>query len=152
MRSVTYKEPYNVNPKGWKEGDCVIRAISYASCESWDKVFQDLSNIALKKKRLFNSKQVYEEYLDNLGFVKHQQPKFDDGTKYTIAEINQVVDSRKYDVIISCAHHLTCIDNDCLIDTWSCLNKCVGNYWTRLKTGGARPDNKAKKKKTRIVL
>lgn len=144
---IEFKEVYNCNPKGWKDGDCVIRAIAYASGQTWEKVFTDLNEIALKKCRIFNSPKVYEEYLDNLGFAKHPQPRWDDGTKYTVGEANIVVDSTKYDVVISMANHLTCIDNGNLIDSWNCRNKCIGNYWTRLKrTDTIRPLNKAKKK------
>ena len=144
---INFDEVYNCNPKGWKDGDCVIRAIAYASGQEWEKVFSDLCAIALKKCRMPNSQKVYEEYLEELGFTKHKQPKYDDGTKYTVVEAYRVVDSTKYDVIISVANHLTCIDNNNLIDTWNCRNKCIGNYWTRLKRPNTvRPLNKAKKK------
>ena len=33
---------HNQNPKGWKTGDCVVRAISYATGKTWQEVFQDL--------------------------------------------------------------------------------------------------------------
>lgn len=149
---IKFDKAYNVNPKGRKTSDCVIRAIAYASCQSWEKVFEDLCVIAKKKCSVINEKSVYEEYLDNLGFEKHKQPKWDDGTKFTVYEGDRVFNSQKEDVIVSVANHLTCIDNNELIDTWNCRNKCIGNYWTRPKTNGVRPLNNAKPTKTRVYL
>lgn len=42
---------HNANPKGLKNAnDCVIRAISFATNKSWDKVHTELFDIAMKKK------------------------------------------------------------------------------------------------------
>ena len=34
---------YNANPKGWKTGDCVIRAVAAATQQTWDDVYDELS-------------------------------------------------------------------------------------------------------------
>ena len=81
----------NLNPKGWKTGDCVIRAIAYATQQSWDDVYKGLSDLGFKKKRMPNDKQVYEQYLKDLGWEKQKQPRKWDNTKYTVNEfINSV--------------------------------------------------------------
>lgn len=140
---------HNENPKGLKAGDCVVRAIALATGQSWDKVFTDLCEIALKKKRMPNEKQVYETYLEKLGWEKHSQPRstiYENGhkdtyKKYTVDEfitnlnfMNNI--KREHDVyIITVAHHMTCvkyqgIDFD-IYDIWDCSNKTIRNYWTK---------------------
>lgn len=140
---------FNVNPKGLKTEDCVVRAIALATGQSWDKVFTDLCEIALKKKRMPDEKQVYELYLEKLGWEKHSQPRsttYDNGVKdtyhkYTVDEFITDLNftknvMREHGVyIITVAHHMTCvkfqgIEFD-IYDTWDCSNKTIRNYWTK---------------------
>ena len=142
---------YNANPKGWKTGDCVVRAISTATNKSWDDVFIGLNEIAFKKKRVFNDPIVYTEYLKQLGWDKKAQPRFYEygcGCKVGMSKqtVNEFIDyingdlqiNRKTDAyIITVAHHMTCVkfDNTLgkfeLYDIWDCGNKTIRNYWIR---------------------
>ena len=151
----TKLEVYNVNPKGKKKGDCVVRAIAYASGQTWEKTLDDLVEIAKKECCMPNDQTAYEKYLDKLGFIKHKQPRTEDNLKYTVLESYLIIDSNKYDVVVSVANHLTCLDNNKIIDTWNCGNKCIGNYWTRPKREETvRPKNcvKDKDRKVRIYV
>lgn len=119
---------FNANPKGWKhEGDCVVRAIARATKEKWEDVYEDLCNIGKKKCRMPNSKKVYEDYLEKIGFTKNKMPKKVDNTKYTIKE--WIDENPKFTGIISVANHLTYVEEGVLIDTWDCSRKSIGNYW-----------------------
>ena len=149
---LTFKN-YNVNPKGKKVGDCTIRAIAYASSQSWEKVHEDLFKIAMKEKCMVNEKRCEEKYLEQLGFTKMKQPRKGDGTKYLVREVDELIDTNKYDVVISVANHLTCVDKNYIIDIWDCGYKWIGNYWVRIKDlNKTRPANNAKEKKTRVML
>ena len=66
---------YNANPKDWKTGDCVIRAISTATQQSWDTVYEDLCKIGGKKCRMPNDTLVYSAYLKQHGFSEQKQKK-----------------------------------------------------------------------------
>lgn len=138
----------NMNPKGIKASDCVIRAIAYATDQTWEKVYEDLYELGWKMKRMANEKRVYEKYLEKQGWVKHQQPRewiYDGGykdkmKKYTVNEFAEMMsgDNRclgKGKIIISVANHLTCIEPNNwkyeIVDTWDCGHKCIGNYWTK---------------------
>lgn len=139
----------NVNPKGIKACDCVIRALAYAMDKDWNRVYEDLYELGFKMKRMANEKQVYEKYLEKNGWVKHNQPReyFYEGgykdkmKKYTVNEFADMLSGESRiigkgkKIIISVANHITCIElNDKwqyeLVDTWDCGYKCVGNYWT----------------------
>lgn len=120
----------NLNPKGKKTGDCVIRAIAYATEQPWDKVYKDLCDIGFNMKRLPNEKQVYEKYLEQLGWQKQKQPRHSDNSKYCVYEFTEyhIVSGK---VIISVANHLTVVDNYEIVDTWDCSRKTIGNYWIK---------------------
>ena len=148
---LTFKN-YNVNPKGKRVGDCTIRAIAYASSQSWEKVHEDLFKIAMKEKCVVNEKRCEEKYLDQLGFIKMKQPRKRDNTKYLVRELDKLIDTNRYDVIVSVANHLTCVDGNNIIDIWDCGYKSVGNYWFRKRDLNAvRPADNTKKK-TRVIL
>lgn len=125
----------NVNPKGIKACDCVVRALCYAMDKEWDEVYRDLCVLGCKMKRMPNEKQVYERYLEQQGWVKHKQPKNICNTKYTVKEFLDEYMPTGAIFIISVANHLTCaryngMKQYTLVDTWDCSSKCVGNYWT----------------------
>lgn len=123
---------YNSNPKGWKAGDCVVRAISTAieaayKQESWNSVFESLCNIGAKKCRMPNDSHVYAQYLKEHGFMQMKQMKHDDGTKYTVDE---VLEAYSEDIVlVHCAHHLTCGIRGNLYDTWNCGWRTAGKFY-----------------------
>ena len=120
----------NLNPKGIKASDCVVRAISYATQQSWDDVYRGLADIGFKMKRMPNEKKVYEKYLEQLGWSKQKQPRKDSGFKYTVDEF---ADDMPRDVyIITVANHMTVLADREIVDTWDCGHKTVGNYWIKI--------------------
>lgn len=121
---------HNENPKNSKSsGDCVIRAIAFATGNGWDKTFTDLCALGLKMKAMPNDNKVFRAYLKQLGLEQMPQPRKSDNTKYTLKEFAKA-SSRTGTYIISVANHLTVVKNRKIIDTWDCGEKCVGNYWT----------------------
>lgn len=139
----------NINPKRIKAGDCVIRAIAYATDKTWEEVYEALCKIGFKMKRLPNEKQVYEKYLEQLGWTKYKQPKetnYENGSatgmkKYTVDELCRklAADNLRLGlgkVIVSMAGHISCLECNSsseyeIVDTWNCGYKSVGNYWIK---------------------
>lgn len=122
----------NLNPKGKKTGDCVIRAIAYATNQSWDKVYKDLCDIGFKMKMLPNEKRVWTKYLKELGWEKQNCPRRPDGYKY---HINEFLKECMWSglMIVHARKHLTVIDGNELVDTWDCSSGLMGNYWVKDK-------------------
>jgi hypothetical protein len=124
-------EKVNANPKGWKTNDCVIRSLALATDYSWGEVYEVLTQKGLKKCRMPNDKIIYEEFLEEEGFIKHKQPRKSDNTKYTVKEWAEL--NPNIQMIVSVAKHLTYVENNIMMDTWNCSRKSVGNYWTKKK-------------------
>lgn len=118
----------NVNPKGKKTGDCVVRAIALALRRDYYEVYDELYRLSVKLGFIVNDKRVEEKFLLNCGFTKHKQPKKPNGRKYTIGEVDKLC--RDDVIVISCAHHLTVVLNGTLYDTWDCRGKCISNFYT----------------------
>jgi hypothetical protein len=120
----------NVNPKVRKTGDCVTRALSKVMRIDYNQVVLDLAKLQVETGYDSHSKQCYELYLKQHGWIKHKQPRYaEDGTKYLVGDIYKLLYPYER-AIISCAHHLTCKDSMDIIDTWDCRRKTIGNYYT----------------------
>ena len=122
----------NVNPKGRKTTDCVVRALTLATGKKYEEVFMELVDLSLKTGYFMNEKRLEEKFLENNGFVKVKQPRKWDNTKYQIGEVDKLIKSgNDTPVIIRCAHHLTCVIGDTLYDLWDCRRKCISNYYVK---------------------
>ena len=120
----------NVNFKNKKTTDCVVRALANASGKDYKVVAQELVDIWLKTGYHICDKHCYEKWLEQNGFIKVKQPKKENGKKYLIIELDELI-SKDDSVVISCANHLTSAINNTLVDIWDCRYKTVGNYYVK---------------------
>lgn len=123
----------NVNPKGRKTGDCSTRALVGTLGISYDDALKLQTEISLKTYYDPTSKQVMEKVLARYGYVKMPQPHRWDNTKYTVAEMDEVLTKKQMEdgVLVTIANHHTCIKNGHIQDIWDCSDKTVGNYYVR---------------------
>lgn len=118
---------YNANPKGWKTGDCVIRAVAAATQQTWEEVYDDLYEIGKKKCRPINDPIVYNYYLKQKGFTEEKQMKHNNGNWYTIEEIIETFPDSI--LVMNCSHHLTVAIYGIIIDLWNTSYKPAGKFW-----------------------
>ena len=125
----------NVNPKKRKTGDCSTRAL--VSCIGIDyNTALDLQVQEAKKSYYdITSRQVTEKVLEKFGYYKMKQPRKDDNTKYKVKEMDQVLTNKDLQngVIVNVAHHYVTLRDSNYIDIWDSGNKCVGNYFVKVK-------------------
>lgn len=150
-----YYHFYNANPKGRITGDCAIRAVSVACKVPYEQVVMDMAKIQCESGYDPTATKGLELLMKKYGWVKMKQPRHDDNTKYTGKEFcefqSYYINRQSYygrtidGVVIAPAivctmggHHLTCIINGKIWDTWNCGYKCVGNYWVRSEYAGGR--------------
>ena len=125
----------NVNPKNRKTGDCSTRALVGTLGISYEEALKLQIEVSLKTYYDPTSKQVIEKVLEKFGYVKMKQPKHDDGSKYLVKELDKILTKKQLNegVLVTVANHHTCITNGVIQDIWNCGNKCVGNYYVKLK-------------------
>lgn len=122
-KQMTFKQ-YNHNPSGKKVGDCVIRAIGKALGVSWERVFEDLTNIAREKKSVLNCPDVYTEYLKIYQTIPVKY-----GEEIKKRYIVKDICSWKGTYVITLANHLTCIVDGINYDLWDCGKKSAYKIW-----------------------
>ncbi len=123
----------NPNPKGHKVGDCVVRAMSYATNQKWDDTYQELCSIGFILKDMPNGIKTIEEFMKQKGFIKEKMPRRSDNTRYTVKEfVDELYPKGTF--IVKIAHHTACIIDGELLDTWDCSYKSVGNFFRPIKS------------------
>lgn len=120
----------NENPKGWKTGDCVVRALTTATEMDWLDVYDELCQIGRKKCRMPNDKITYEKFLTDHGFTNCKMPRHSDNSRYTVNELIDEIGEGNI-LVMNVAHHTTVSVNDKLVDLWNCGGKSVGNYFIK---------------------
>ena len=123
----------NVNPKGHKTGDCSTRAISTCLGIDYKQALKDQCEMACKYCYGLTNKETTTKVLEKYGWVKMKQPKKPNGKKYLVGEIDEICTKLQLQegVLISMAHHDSVVKYGCLLDTWDCRKKTIGNYWVR---------------------
>ena len=120
---------YNANPKNRITGDCAFRAISTALNQDYNQTVMEMAEVMCKTGYALNDKKGEEAYLKTKGWIKHSQPKHADGTKYTGAEFCKEFEGTC--VAHIGGHHIVCIKDGKVLDTWNSTDGCIGNYWTK---------------------
>ena len=129
--STDYFVYYNRNPKNKFTEDCVVRALSLAIDIPYEQVVMDLAQLSCQTGYAFSSRNLVARYLSSKGWIKHQQPRAKDNTKYTGKQFCKLFS--RYPVIIASVggHHISCVIEGKFYDTWDCTEGCVGNFWTK---------------------
>lgn len=121
----------NVNPKGWKTGDCVVRALAKATQKSWDETYQELCDIGLKKKRMPSDSCCSRKYLLDHGFTEMKQMKDAYGNKMSVGELADYYKDGNYVLVVHTRRHLTCILLGDIIDSWNTSYQTAGYYYIK---------------------
>lgn len=122
----------NVNPKGHKTGDCVVRALVGTLGISYEDAIRRCAEKAIKYCFGITSKNVYARVLADFGYEKQKQPRKENGGKYLVRELISLVES-KHPVFVDMANHCTCIKDGKIHDTWDCGGKSVSNYFIKVR-------------------
>lgn len=127
-----YRE-LNLNPKKHKTGDCSTRALAGTLGIDYHEALRLQYEAADKTCYGITNKQVIEYVVKQFGYKKMKQPRKYDGTKYTVAELDEILPKSvlQAGVLVTVANHHTCITGGMVQDIWDCRNKTVGNYYTK---------------------
>ena len=101
----------NPNPYGEYVGDCVIRALSTALDETWDRLYAELAVQGYMMKDMPSSNHVWSTYLGGKGFKCAVVPN-----NYTVMTFSENYPSGVY-ILATGSHVVTVIDGN-YYDSW----------------------------------
>lgn len=133
---------HNANPKNRITTDCVIRAISTALEQDYNKTVMEMAEMQCNTGYDDGDKKLFDLYLQSKGWVKKSQPRKADGTKYTGEEFCKAISKSieflgKAIVANIGGNHTVCIKaesvcaNHKVYDIWDSTDGCIGNYWVK---------------------
>lgn len=123
---------YNPNPFGLRVGDCVIRAISKALNQNWEKTYIDLCVQGLMMGDLASSNAVWSAYLKHRGFKIRTIDDCPDC--YTVDDFCKEHTNGVY--VIGTGSHAVCICDGCAFDAWNSLKETPVYYFEKEKENG----------------
>lgn len=119
---------YNNNPSGAKIGDCVVRAISAALSQKWQKTYIDLCIEGYIHSDMPNSNTVWSSYLIKHGFKQ----KFVPDTCPACYTISKFAENHKHGIyIVATGTHAVCVKNGDILDNWNSSNEIVSYYFEK---------------------
>ena len=120
--------PHNENPDKINVGDCVIRAISKALGQEWDKTYLDICLEGLIICDMPSANHVWGAYLRRKGYKRYIIPD-DCPDCYTVKNFCRDHPNGTYILAIS-GHVVCCIDGN-YYDTWDSGSKIPVYYWKK---------------------
>lgn len=119
---------YNNNPQGLHIGDCVVRALSAALNQPWERTYVDLCIEGFMFADMPNSNAIWASYLKSKGFKRHIVPN-NCPDCYTIGQFAE--DHKNGTYIVATGNHVVCIKNGSVLDNWNSLNEVVAYYFVK---------------------
>lgn len=119
---------FNNNPKGLRIGDCVIRAISAALSQPWERTYIDLCIEGFMFADLPNSNTVWASYLRSKGFKMYALPDTCPDC-YTLSQFAQERPEGTF--IVATGSHVVCIKNGDILDNWDSSGEVATYYFAK---------------------
>lgn len=119
---------FNPNPRGAYVGDCVIRALSIATNQSWEDTYLELCVQGLIFSDMPSSNKVWGKYLKTLGYHRHQIPDTCP-VCYTIRDFANEHKAGTY-ILGTGSHVVAVVDGD-YVDSWDSGDENPIYYWTK---------------------
>lgn len=117
---------YNPNPLNKSVGDCVIRAISKATGQTWDDTYLGVSQVGFYEKNMPSANEVWGIYLKHLGFRKYVIPDTCPDC-YTVRDF--CIDYPVGTFILATGSHVVAVINGIYYDSWDSGGEVPIYYW-----------------------
>jgi hypothetical protein len=119
---------FNNNPQGMKIGDCVIRAISTALDQTWERTYVDLCIEGFMFSDLPNSNVVWDSFLRSKGYKKRIIPDSCPDC-YTFERFAEEKPQGTY--LVCTGEHTACIKDGKILDNWDSSSEIVSYYYAK---------------------
>lgn len=111
---------HNANSKGRFVNDCVVRAISVAEREPWDKCYDELSDLAQEEGTLLDDVNFVEGYLDS---------RYERVPHYS-KSVGEFAEEFPVGVfLVTMPNHITVIIDGVVYDIVDCRNRTMWTAW-----------------------
>lgn len=122
----------NLNPRGKKTCDCVIRAIAKATSMPYNTILDKLVEASKKTGYAYNDTKCYSKVIESLGFTKISLGKVTKGTSRPLVKDIAEKTKNNFDCYLcTCSGHLTVVMNGNVYDIWDCSDRPVFSYYKR---------------------
>lgn len=111
---------YNANALGRFSEDCTVRSISCATGNSWDYVYDELSDAAQEEGTMMDSSKFIQEYLDE----RYKRIPY---INATVGEISGMFPNNI--LLITMRNHIVCSRYGVIYDTFDCRNRNAEYVW-----------------------
>lgn len=118
---------YNPNPTHKRVGDCVIRAISKATGQTWDETYTGIALKGFEMSDLPSANAVWGAYLRDKGFKRHIIPDHL-LAEYTVSDFAKDHPNGTY--ILAIEGHVVCIQCGNWFDSWNSEHELPIYYWS----------------------
>lgn len=118
----------NKNPDGLKIGDCVVRAISTALNQSWERTYIGLCVEGFLFADMPNSNAVWDSYLRSQGFKRHSLPDTCPAC-YTVADFAAEHPDGVY--VVATGSHAVCVKHGDIMDNWNSSGEIATYYYSK---------------------
>lgn len=120
---------YNANPTNSRVGDCVIRAVSTALNQSWEKTYVDLCVQGFIACDLPSANSVWGAYLmRDKGFTRGVIPT-DCPACYTVEDF--CIEHPKGTYVLGTGTHAICVKDGFFYDSWNSGNETPIYYYKK---------------------
>lgn len=116
----------NINPQNKQVGDCVIRAISTALNQEWERTYIELAIQGFMMSDMPSSDSVWNEYLKNKGLSRRIVPD----TCPNCYTVKQFADEHPTGIyVVFVGQHVVAVIDGNYIDTWDSGDRIPIYYW-----------------------
>lgn len=119
---------FNPNPYRNLVGDCVVRAISKATGQTWEDSYLDIVMQGYMMKDMPSSNDVWDAYLIKKGYKRKILPNTCPDC-YTIRDFCEEHPKGKY--ILATGSHVIAVENGNYYDTWDSGDETVVYYYEK---------------------
>ena len=118
---------HNENPINNRVGDCVVRALSTALNQEWEKTYAELCIQGLMFCDLPSSNAVWGAYLAHKDYKRFAIPN--DCNCYTVEDFCK--DHPRGTYFLGTGTHCICAKDGCFFDSWNSSQECPIYYFTK---------------------
>ena len=119
---------FNANPEKNLVGDCVIRAVSFITDQSWERTYIELAVQGFMMHDMPSSNNVWGMYLKSKGFDRYIIPNTCPDC-YTVREFCE--DNPNGEFMLATGTHVIAVKDGNYYDTWDSGDEVPIYYWRK---------------------